>query len=88
MTEIVQRIRLNDKCPWPERIGCEGYLVQPTEVEAKVYPWAGLGTNEVIVLLDDDPLDIHGRAVRGWSCVVSKATIERWGEGDGREDHA
>ncbi len=50
---------------WPERVGCTGVTAP---IGDNLYPWAGRGVNEVVVLLDDDPLRIAGHDPR-WSCV-------------------
>lgn len=72
---VGQRVRLNERCVWPERVGCAGVIVEPSTVtEAGRYPWHGRGPNEVILLLDNDPLgDGEGR---GWSCATSLDTLE------------
>lgn len=64
--------------PWPERHGCAGRIVTD-ELPERIYPRAGRGRNEIIVLLDDDPLDSwHGEddRERGWSCVMDRNDVE------------
>lgn len=71
--------------PWPERIGCTGRIVDD-ELDPKIYPRHGRGPGEVIVLLDDDPLNSwHGDddQTRGWSCVYDRADVEPIGPPDG-----
>ena len=56
--------------PWPERIGAVGVIVPKLRRE---YPWVGLGRNEVVVLLDDDPL---GRTDgRDWTHVIDQRDL-------------
>lgn len=64
--------------PWPERIGLEGCIVIPTPEQAKLYPFNGRAKNEVIVLIDDDPLNGPGTKFcdEPWSCAINKANIE------------
>lgn len=57
--------------PWPERIGCQGFIVKSGP---SVYPWAGLSKTEVVVLLDDDPLDRSDES-RSWSCVLDRTAV-------------
>ena len=71
---MVARIRLNDGCPWPERRGCTGTIAVPPASEFNRYPVHGLGKNEVIVLLDDDPFGLP--PARWWSCVVDGRHID------------
>ena len=70
----MQRIRVVGG-PWPERIGCEGVIVSQLHDE---YPWHGLGKNEVIVLLDDDPLCDLARRLRNldYSCAIGRKDVE------------
>jgi hypothetical protein len=60
--------------PWPERIDCEGQIAQPPADYGDVYPIAGLGQSEVVVVLDADPLgsDHDG----WWTCVYFTNSIE------------
>lgn len=58
--------------PWPERIGCRGVIV---DEGLPHYPWTGLGRNEAVVLLDDDPLG--GHHPDGWTCVMDRGDLER-----------
>ena len=70
---------MNERCPWPERVGCEGVIVErPTGPEGQLYPWHGRGRDEVIVLLDDDPLLPlrTGSSVRRWTCAVDRQCVE------------
>jgi hypothetical protein len=68
--------------PWPERVGCYGHIVEfePTaEWPTPMYPWAGLGDGEVVIVIDDDPIgfDTTIMATTGgnWSCVMAAADI-------------
>lgn len=75
--------------PWPERIGCEGTIVdQPDGPAGDRYPWAGRSASEVIVRLDDDPLDCGRRGClhtgadfgcgngRSWTCAIGRRNVE------------
>jgi hypothetical protein len=68
--------------PWPERIGCVGWIVTD-QLNPRIYPVAGLGRTELVVLLDDDPvIPSHSRR-QGWSCVLDRrhvARIDQWEE--------
>ena len=65
------RIIVMDGSPWPERVGCTGVIVDGPDH----YPWHGLGRNEYVVLLDDDPLGSrHGNP--RWSCVMPLSALE------------
>jgi hypothetical protein len=60
--------------PWPERIGATGRIVTD-ECDPKIYPRAGLGRFETIVLLDDDPLSASDPTPRignraRWTMVI------------------
>lgn len=74
---MAERIRIVDG-PWPERIGCEGVIVDPTSEQARIYPFRGLGLGEAVVLLDRDPLLGRGTVAieRGWSCVIRCVHLE------------
>lgn len=65
---------LNDRCAWPERRGLLAHVVGTWDAEHE-YPVAGLGPNEVIVFISEDPLErLTGPPMlangRPWSCVV------------------
>lgn len=72
------RIRFKNGCAWPERIGCEGVVVDPL-VFGGFYPadkrirW---GTSDVIVKLDDDPLKATRFSDERWDCVTSVSSLE------------
>lgn len=64
--------------PWPERVGCTGRIVTD-ELPDGIYPRAGRAADEVIVLLDDDPIaNWHGGydQERGWTCVLFRSDVE------------
>lgn len=70
--------------PWPLRkAGMRCRVVRdPNEFSEKhsTYPWAGLGRDEVVVLIENDPYDSHGEfsssdALQGWSCVLATKWI-------------
>lgn len=71
------RIRFNNRCAWPERIGAEGVVVDPDIFEGR-YP-ADLRMNwerAAIVLLDDDPISASQTYGDGrWSCVTSVGSL-------------
>lgn len=56
--------------PWPERHGCLCAIAEPTPEQAARYPFTGLGNNEVVVLIDNDPLPPPGMTTNVWSCVI------------------
>lgn len=62
--------------PWPERVGCLATVVAPPT--DGTYPQPARG--EVLVLLDDDPLNATHD---GWTCVmrVSGLTLSASQEG-------
>lgn len=61
--------------PWPERIGCEGRVVDD-ELDPRIYPLKGRGRNEVVILLDDDPLRTGSKpADDQWSCVIGRKDV-------------
>lgn len=61
--------------PWPERIGCEGVEVD-APAGARHYPFVGLGKDETVVLLDNDPLLPHRPYPVAWSCVYRRKNLE------------
>lgn len=74
-----QRIRMNGKSPWPARRGCEGVVVDPA-IFGGVYPApkGRVPDDEVIILLDDDPLRRAGASWDDprWSCCVEVTDLE------------
>jgi hypothetical protein len=79
---MTQRIRVVSG-PWPTRIGAEGYVVEPTAAQAKVYPFPGLGKNEIVIHLDNDPEPFHpgpfsgpSPAERWWTCAIDRGDVE------------
>lgn len=72
---MTQRIRVTGG-PWPERIGLEGVIVEPSPEDAKLYPFKGRGKTEVIIHLDDDPLDQRYGYVSYWTCAMDRRDIE------------
>jgi hypothetical protein len=65
------RVRVNDRSGWPERIGSDGVIMAPAPDGS--YPQPGPG--EVLLLLDNDPLD-PGRRNRTWSCVINARALD------------
>lgn len=62
--------------PWPERIGCAGRVVTD-DLDPTVYPRRGLGNNEEIILLDDDPVVPAENRPEGWTCVIYRTSLTR-----------
>lgn len=68
---------------WPRRIGCRGVIVpKPSGKLRPGDPWVSMTDDEVVVLLDDDPLQTEWALRRGWSCVVKRAWIAEAVEGE------
>lgn len=69
--------------PWYERRGLRCRVLTPFDTPgspANVYPWAGLGEHEVLVLIENDPLDSdgefgHDSRAEGWSCAIRAADL-------------
>lgn len=61
--------------PWPERVGRLGHVMIPIPIERGLYPFRGLGKDEEVIRLDDDPLDCTSPA-EGWTCVIARSDIE------------
>ena len=63
-----RRFTVNDRCPWPERIGRTGHVVPP--LRPGEYPWDKTPRGELSVWIDDDPL--IGGLVDGedWTCMM------------------
>lgn len=87
----VTRIRIIGG-PWPERIGCEGVIVEAPKGYDR-YPFHKLPASEVAVLLDDDPLSCEKRGCdhspdRYLSCTLPNPDEdgEAWTCSIGRED--
>lgn len=62
---------LNDRCPWPERRGLLCIVVDTTGAEHQ-YPAHQVPDDEVIVLVNADPLGPTSRLANGqpWSCCI------------------
>lgn len=57
--------------PWPERVDCKGIVVPALRNE---YPWVGCPKWEVVIKLDDDPLQgPHSRP--DWTCVMARSDV-------------
>lgn len=69
------RVRLTESCPWPERCGLLGRVATVPENQHNIYPNVGLRSNEVIVLLDEDPIGTNFQP-RWWTCVLDIASVE------------
>ena len=71
----------------PERVGLEGCILIPTPEQAKHYPFLGRSKDEVIVLIDDDPLNGPGTKFAGgwWTCAISKACVIDIGDWHARQ---
>jgi hypothetical protein len=65
--------------PWPERIGAHGIIAY--RQGCRTYPWAGCARDEVIILLDHDPLT-DGRVSPdggGWTCAIGVNDVRKRG---------
>ncbi|MEM7326134.1 MAG: hypothetical protein AAF531_23805 [Actinomycetota bacterium] len=63
--------------PWPNRIGRRCQIVP--EPVTPIYPWAGKGPNEAVLLIEDDPytpLDANSTDQPSWSCVLDADDIQ------------
>jgi hypothetical protein len=70
------RVRFNERCVWPERIGCEGIVVDH-RAWAPTYPQPL--PHEVIILLDHDPLlaDRWSAAHQDvWTCCTGVESLD------------
>lgn len=74
------RFVVNERSPWPERVGCVGRVVpalRPGE-----YPWDKPRKAETTVWIDDDPFfnDSDNVLVRNadqdWTCVMPWAALD------------
>lgn len=72
------RVRFNGRCPWPERVGAEGVVVDPAIFEGRYPADKRMNWNRaVIVLLDDDPIPAIPAYKDGrWSCVTNVSTLD------------
>lgn len=61
------RVRLNERCVWPERVGKTATVVDPPT--PRVYPDQNKWGRHVCLLVDDDPLTSW--KIRSWSCVTT-----------------
>ena len=70
------RIRLTASCPWPERVGLTGVIATPPD-GYDLYPVAGLGHDQVLVLLDEDPFERPNLTSHDWwTCVLNRRSVE------------
>lgn len=71
-----RRVRVNENSPWPERVGCEGVVVDPAIFNG-VYPADKPLRGSVIILLDSDPLKNYAWAARNpeWTCVIDTRSV-------------
>lgn len=74
MIDAGTRIRLRDSVPWESRRGCEGVVVYAPNGPG-VYPDDPRNPDQVIVLLDEDPLIYAGHSP-SWTCVVQHRDVE------------
>lgn len=65
------KVRLTERCPWPERVGLTGTVVAP--YEDGTYPQPAKW--EVLLLIDNDPLNTVGHDPQ-WSCVMPTFACE------------
>jgi hypothetical protein len=52
--------------PWPERIGLTGHVVK--DPGDGIYPFSGRAKGEIIIFIDDDPLNGHYGDY--WTCAI------------------
>lgn len=76
------RVRFNNTCVWPERIGAEGVTVAPPKLgQYPDEPGIRRGVL-VVVLLDDDPLvpvddpAPFGGRPDGWTCITNVGSLD------------
>ena len=63
--------------PWPERIGLEGTVAEPTAEQAKRYPFKGRLKTEIIIYIPNDPLYMkYGYTDDGWTCATDRKDVE------------
>jgi len=62
--------------PWPEREGLRCQIIPQLD---PTYPWVGLGPNEVVVLVENDP---HAATLcfgiardPRWTCVLDRSCL-------------
>ncbi len=81
--------KINDRSPWPERRGLTAVVVDTRGAEHE-YPVHGLGRDEVIVLINADPLSPplvnadpfsppwQKQLPNGhqWSCCINKRSLD------------
>lgn len=67
------RVRFNENCPWPGRVGCVGTVVHPPR-SGRRFPKPG--PRHVLVLLDEDPIGPKRSETRGWSCVAHEDALD------------
>lgn len=70
------RVVVNAWSAWPERVGARGTVVAPPQ---KGYPQPA--PNEVLVLLDRDPLGpgappARTKEGRRWTCVLDRRSVD------------
>jgi hypothetical protein len=67
--------RIRMKGPWPERVDCEGVVVDPAIFKG-YYPADRRDKGRVIVKLFSDPLEPAFTNGRRWTCVVTAKDVE------------
>ena len=85
---------IKETCPWPQRRLLPCRIADRPEGEAgQLYPWAGIGSHEVVIWIDDDPLTCPRHPMhewhkdeswcnheRGWTCVIALRDLAPIGE--------
>lgn len=67
------RVRFNERCPWPQRVGAEGMIVAPRA--DGMYPQPA--KNEVLVYLDSDPLQAaRAYGEEWWTCAADRRSLD------------
>lgn len=64
-----------ESCVWPERRGLTAYAVTPSARDLKRYPFHGLGRDEVVIWIDDDPLTTDADVYPDWTCVIARSSL-------------
>lgn len=60
--------------PWPERHGRRARVI-PEPVGPPRYPWSGISNSYAVVLIENDPYDIHDSNGVAYSCVLERSSL-------------
>lgn len=64
--------------PWWDRCGCRCRVVTPADTPdfpASGFPWTAVADDEVVILVERDPVAPDLSAVDGWSCIIRAEDI-------------